>query len=174
MLPLASELWLRPVRLALRRARWRYFASGETRIVYMGGRLGIHSCSMPDGTKSIECNKEMAANATAHGVPWGVIEGFGDYTNPTNMVWLGAEDAECWSSIKWSPKDSSNMGLACWMWSNLKTDKRKPAAVTAKNANDVLCRMNAGTSRIYVSTGSSNQGFSDSVPQSLRTCCSKS
>jgi hypothetical protein len=26
------------------------FVSGKTRIVYMGGRLGIHSCRNPDGT----------------------------------------------------------------------------------------------------------------------------
>jgi len=41
------------------------FVSGETRIVYMGGRLGIHSCFMPDGTQFPECNTAMAANATA-------------------------------------------------------------------------------------------------------------
>ena len=50
------------------------FVSGETRIVYMGGRLGIHSCAMPDGTPAPECNATMAANATGHGVPWAVIE----------------------------------------------------------------------------------------------------
>jgi hypothetical protein len=52
------------------------FVSGKTRIVYMGGRLGIHSCRKLDGTQALECNKTMAANARAHGVPWGVIEGF--------------------------------------------------------------------------------------------------
>jgi hypothetical protein len=57
------------------------FVSGDTRIVYMGGRIGIHSCAMPDGTQAPECNKTMAANALAHGVPWGVIEGFGNHTN---------------------------------------------------------------------------------------------
>jgi hypothetical protein len=74
------------------------FVSGETRIVDMGGRVGIHSCRMPDGTQALECNRGMAANATAHGVPWGVIEGFGKYTKPSSMLWLGAEDAECWGS----------------------------------------------------------------------------
>jgi hypothetical protein len=71
------------------------FVSGETRVVYMGGRLGIHSCAMLDGTRAPECNKEMAANALAHDVPWGVIEGFANYTKPSSMMWLGAEDAEC-------------------------------------------------------------------------------
>jgi len=40
------------------------FVSGETRIVYMGGRIGIHSCAMPDGTPALECNEAMAANAS--------------------------------------------------------------------------------------------------------------
>jgi hypothetical protein len=133
------------------------FVSGERRIVYMGGRLGIHSCATPNGTKAPECNKEMAANGTAHGVPWGVIESFGDYTEPSSMMWLSAEDAECWGLMKWSAEDSSHFGLACWHWGM----KQKPVEVTAKNADDLLCRMNAGTSRIYVSTRRSGQGFSD-------------
>jgi hypothetical protein len=137
------------------------FVSGETRIVYMGGRVGIHSCFMPDGTQFPECNKAMAANATAHGVPWGVIEGFGKYTKPSSMLWLGAEDAECWGLMKWNAEDTSSNGLACYEWSTWTTDKRKPDEVTAKNADDVLCRMNAGTSRTFVSTGRDGQGFSD-------------
>lgn len=137
------------------------FVSGETRIVYMDGHVGLHSCAMPDGTQAPECNKAMAANATAHGVPWGVIEAFGSDTKPSSMLWLGAEDAECWGLMKWNAEKTSNNGLACWQWSMWTSDKRKPAEVTAKNANDVLCRMNAGTSRIYVSTGRDGQGFSD-------------
>ena len=63
--------------------------------------------------------------------------------------------------MKWSAEDSSNSGLACWQWAMWTTSKRKPAEVTAKNANDILCRMNAGTSRIHLSTGREGQGFSD-------------
>ena len=137
------------------------FVSGETRIVYMGGRLGIHSCAMPDGTPAPECNETMAANASAHGSPWGVIEGFGKYTKPSNMLWLGAEDAECYGLIKWSVGDTSNKGIACFLFSLFANEKRMPAEVTAKNADDILCRMNAGTSRIYLSTGRVGQGFSD-------------
>ena len=133
------------------------FVSGETRIVYMGGRIGIHSCAMPDGTQAPECNKAMAANATAHGVPWGAIEGFG-LTKPSSMMWLGAEDAECWGLMRWKIGDTSNDDLACWLWA---MDKRIPAEVTAENADVVLCRMNAGSSRTYVSTGRDGQGFSD-------------
>jgi hypothetical protein len=63
--------------------------------------------------------------------------------------------------MKWSAEDTSNNGLACYEWSTWTTDKRKPDEVTAENADDVLCRMNAGTSRTYVSTGRKGQGFSD-------------
>jgi hypothetical protein len=137
------------------------FVSGETRIVYMGGHLGIHSCASPDGTQAPECNEAMAANATAHGVPWGVIEGFGKYTKPSSMMWLGAEDAECWGLMRWNSDDTAHNGLACYQWATLTSDKRSPAEVTATNADDLLCRMNAGTSRIYVPTGRKERGFSD-------------
>ena len=137
------------------------FVSGETRVVYMGGRLGIHSCALADGTPAPECNKAIAANAVAHGVPWGVIEGFGNYTKPSDMLWLGAEDAECYELIKWSLRDTSNQGIACFLFSLFANEKRMPDEVTARNADDILCRMNAGTSRIYVSTGRVGQGFSD-------------
>jgi hypothetical protein len=133
------------------------FVSGETRVVYMGGRIGIHSCAKPDGAQAPECNEAMARNATAHGVPWGVIEGFGKYTKPSSMLWLGAEDAECWGLMRWNSSDTSNSGIACYKWAT----KERPAEVTIKNADDVLCRMNAGTSRAYVSTGRDGQGFSD-------------
>jgi hypothetical protein len=133
------------------------FVSGETRVVYMGGHVGIHSCAMPDGTQAPECNQAMARNATAHGVPWEVIEGFGKYTKPTSMLWLGAEDAECWGLMRWNSSDSSSSGIACFKWSI----KEIPTEVTATNANDVLCRMNAAFSPIYVSTGRDEQGFSD-------------
>ena len=137
------------------------FVSGERRIVYMGGRVGIHSCSKPDGAQAPECNKDMAANALAHGVPWAVIETFGNKTKPSSMMWLGAEEAECWGLMKWGAEDTSNDGLACFQWAMLTKDKRGPAEVTAKNANYILCRMNAGTSLIYVSTDRRGQGFSD-------------
>jgi len=94
-------------------------------------------------------------------VPWGVIENFGNQTKASTMMWLGAEEAECWGLMKWSAEDESNNGLACWKWGMLRNDRRKPAEVTAKNADDVLCRMNAGTSLLYVSTGREGQGRSD-------------
>lgn len=137
------------------------FVSGETRIVHMGGRVGIHSCFKPDGTPVPECNEDMAANAIAHGVPWGVIEGFASSTKPSDMLWFGAEDAECWGLMKWSAEDESNDGLACFQYSLYTNEKRRPAEVTTKNADHLLCRMHAGTSRIYISAGSDGQGFSD-------------
>ncbi|WP_257165418.1 hypothetical protein [Bradyrhizobium sp. SRS-191] len=140
------------------------FVSGERRIVRIGGRLGIHSCASLDGTQSAQCNTAMAANARAHGVPWGVIEGFGKYTKPSSMLWLTAEDAECWGFMKWSPQDDSNTGIACFR----RGASMKPEDVTAKNADDVLCRMNAGTSRAYVSNGRKGQGFSDAYREACR------
>ena len=133
------------------------FVSGKTRVVYMDGRIGIHSCANPDGTQAPECNEAMARNATGHGVPWGVIEGFGKYTKPSDMLWLGAEDAECWGLMRWNSSDTSHYGIACYKWAL----KERPAEVTAEHADDVLCRMNARFSRPYVSTGSEKQGFSD-------------
>jgi hypothetical protein len=136
------------------------FVSGETRVVYMGGRLGIHSCYMRDGTPAPECNKEMAANATAHGVPWGIIESFANETKPSDVMWFGAEKAECWGFMHWNAEDESHFGIACAKWVAFESDKRKPIEVTAKNADDILCRMNAGTSPIHVDTGRDEQGFS--------------
>ena len=145
------------------------FVSGKTRVVYWGGRLGIHSCASPDGTQAPECNTAMAANANAHGVPWAVIEGFGNYTKPTSMMWIGAEEAECDGFIRWSPNDTESNGLACFQFSLWTLENRKPAEVTANNADDVLCRMNAGTSSIHISTGVLQQGFSDAY----RTACER-
>src|SRR5579872_212551 len=144
------------------------FASGKTRIVYMGGRLGIHSCRNPDGTQALECNKAMAANAMAHGVPWGVIEGFGKYTKPSSMMWLGAEDSECWGLMKWGVQDTSNNGVDCYKWaSHIPADEPTPAS--AKDVDYVACRANAATSRTYVSTGRNGQGRSDTY----RTACER-
>ncbi|UPK14476.1 hypothetical protein IVA93_15545 [Bradyrhizobium sp. 155] len=136
------------------------FVSGERRIVHMGGRLGIHSCAMPDGTQAPECNKAMAANATAHGVPWGVIEGFGNYTKPSIMMWLGAEDAECWGLMKWGPQDTSNDGVDCFKWAS-RIPTPDITSANAKSADYIACRANAGTSRTSLSTSVSGQGFSN-------------
>jgi hypothetical protein len=77
------------------------------------------------------------------------------------MLWLGAEDAECWGLMKWSAEDTSNDGIPCFKWALMEREKRQPAEVTAENADHTLCRMNAGTSPIHVSNGRHGQGFSD-------------
>jgi hypothetical protein len=136
------------------------FVSGETRVVYWGGRLGIHSCASSDGAQAPECNEAMAANANKHGVPWGVIEGFGNYTKPTTMMWIGAEESECFGLMRWSAQDTESNGIACYQFSMWKSVNRAPPEVTAENANHILCRMNARTSLIYISTGDEQQGFS--------------
>lgn len=144
------------------------FVSGKTRVVYMGGRLGIHSCRNPDGTPAPECNKAMAANATAHGVPWGVIEGFGKYTKPSDMMWLNAEDSECWGLMRWSVEDTSNNGVDCYRWaSRIPAEEVTPAS--ANEADYIACRANAATSRTYASTGRDSQGRS----AAYRTACER-
>ena len=145
------------------------FVSGSSRVVYMGGRVGIHSCATQEGTAAPECNSLMAANATAHGVPWGVIESFGNATKPSDMLWLSAEDAECWGLMKWSATDTSNNGLACFMKGTMTGSARAPADVDATNADDITCRMAAPTSRIYVPGGSDTRGFSDAY----RSACER-
>ncbi|SFI16797.1 hypothetical protein [Bradyrhizobium sp. cf659] len=144
------------------------FVSGKTRVVYMGGRVGIHSCAQPNGIPAPECNKAMAANATAHGVPWGVIEGFGKYTKPSSMMWLRAEDAECWGLMRWNAQDLSSTGIDCYKWAS----RIPPVEITIANAatvDYVDCRANAGSSRTYMSTGSDEQGFS----QAFRSACER-
>ena len=145
------------------------FVSGSSRVVYMGGRVGIHSCATQDGTAAPECNSLMAANATAHGVPWGVIEGFGNATKPSEMLWLSAEDAECWGMMKWSETDTSNNGIACFLKGTMTGSARTPADVNAANADDITCRMAAPTSRIYVPGGKGTRGFSDAY----RSACER-
>jgi hypothetical protein len=137
------------------------FVSGATRVVYWGGKLGIHSCANGRGTPIPDCNADMASNALSHGVPWGDIESVANTTAPTNMLWFSAEDAECWGFMQWSVDDESHFGIACFKAGLARNGKSKPNEVTAQNANDILCRMNAGTSRIYVPSGAKRQGFSD-------------
>lgn len=144
------------------------FVSGKTRIVYMGGRLGVHSCATPDGTQAPECNKAMAANAAAHGVPWGIIEGFAKYTQPSAIMWLGAEDAECWGLMKWNAEDASSDGIDCYKWAG-RIRTQDVTAAKAREADYVGCRANAGTSRTYVSTSHDRQGLSDAY----RTICER-
>jgi hypothetical protein len=86
---------------------------------------GHRSASVVGRTQAPECNEAMARNATAQGVPWGVIEGLGTYTKPSSMLYLGAEDAECWDLMCWNGSDT---GIACFKWSI----SERPAQVTAK------------------------------------------
>jgi hypothetical protein len=135
----------------------------DTRRV-LGGRLGIHYCYKGNEGGHVvipdpECNAKMAANAIAHGVPWGVVKGFSNEVRPSSIMWLSGEDAESWGFMKWSDADNSH-GIACLIEVS-KVTRRPPLDVTAKNANDVTCRLNAGFSRIYEPNGNKQQGFSD-------------
>jgi hypothetical protein len=136
------------------------FVSGATRIVYMGGRLGMHSCAA-GGVPVPECNTKVAENALAHGVPWGTVKVFSDAVKPSSVLWFNGEDAECWGFMKWSNVVDQTPGLACFVHAWLDGKHQPPADVTAKNATDVSCRLNAPFSRVYVSNGNKEQGYSD-------------
>jgi hypothetical protein len=142
------------------------FVAGATRVVYPTGRLGIHSCANGLGIQLPECNHRMAERALAHGVPWGVIGGFADSTPSTSVLWFSGEDAECWGFMKWSAQDESNAGIACFIAGASRSTGRQPVEVTAQNANDINCRLHAGTSRIYVPD---HPGFTDTY----RRACEK-
>jgi hypothetical protein len=76
------------------------------------------------------------------------------------MMWLVAEDAECWGLMKWSAEDTSNNGIDCYKWaSHIPT--ADVTATNAKGADYIACRANAGTSRTYLSTARDGQGFSE-------------
>jgi hypothetical protein len=102
----------------------------------------------------------MAANANAHGVPWGVIEGYGNQTEPSSMLWLNAEDAECWGLMKWRPDDISNTGIDCYRWGK-QLGAQEVTAFDPDDPDFVACRANAGTSRTYAASGDEEQGFSE-------------
>jgi hypothetical protein len=146
------------------------FVSGETRIVQMGGRVGIHSCATADGALAPECNRAMAANALAHGVPWGVIESFGNQTKPSGMMWFGAEEAECWGLMKWSAEDNSNDGIACTKRSVLAIDKRKPAEVSSSmSRRDAMGRVSP-TLTAGLANASRRTRRRRSMPPSISSC----
>jgi hypothetical protein len=64
-----------------------------------GGKLGIHSCKSPNGTNDL-CNEAMAQHALRHGTATRAIANFAGIAGPSDMIWLGADDAECWGLVK--------------------------------------------------------------------------
>jgi hypothetical protein len=78
------------------------FVSGVYRVLIDGGKLGMHSCSREGQTMEL-CNERIAMNAVSHGVAYGSVMAFMKYTNPDQMIWFSAADADCWGLTRWPP-----------------------------------------------------------------------
>lgn len=77
------------------------------------------------------------------------------------MMWLGAEDSECWGLMRLNRASTSPNGIECFLHAVADGAKVRAPEFTAGDDGVVACRTNAVTSRTYVSTGRSGQGFSD-------------
>jgi hypothetical protein len=76
------------------------FLSGVYRVVFDGGRLGIHSCS-EEGFRNGLCNQQIAENAFKHGIPYGSVMAFMEQRGPSDMAWFDSRDADCWGFTRW-------------------------------------------------------------------------
>jgi hypothetical protein len=78
------------------------FFSGEFRVIFDGGRLGMHSCS--NGVNHVRndlCNEEIAENAFKHGIPYGSVMAFMVQRGPSEVAWFDSRDADCWGFTLW-------------------------------------------------------------------------
>jgi hypothetical protein len=76
------------------------FLSGVYRMIFEGGRLGIHSCSM-GLVRADLCNEQIAENAFKHGIPHGSVMAFMVQRGPSDMAWFSASGADCWGFTLW-------------------------------------------------------------------------
>jgi len=73
------------------------FLSGVHRVVEGSGRIGLHSCrAASERGRSTTCNELIAQNATARGTRYESIMTFLILTDPAEMRWLTASEAEQW------------------------------------------------------------------------------
>lgn len=79
------------------------FLSGINRVVFDGGRLGIHSCSESNVRDDL-CNQQIAENAFRHGIPYGSVMAFMEQRGPSEMSWFNSQDADCWGFTRWPPE----------------------------------------------------------------------
>jgi hypothetical protein len=79
------------------------FLSGNYRIVFDGGKLGIHSCSL-GGIRDELCNDEIAQNAFKHGVSYGAVMQYMERRGPSEMAWLSSWEADCQGYTLWPPE----------------------------------------------------------------------
>lgn len=73
------------------------FLSGIHRTVEGNGRIGLHSChTTGERRRSMVCNELIAQNALARGTPYEAIMTFLHLTDPAQMRWLAASEADHW------------------------------------------------------------------------------
>ncbi len=85
------------------------FIAGRYRTIEEGGKLGMHTCYSADTMMPLtDCNKAIAEHALAHGVAYGSVYAFMNYTSPENMIFLSRENAECWGITRYFGESNSN------------------------------------------------------------------
>ncbi|HQS17147.1 hypothetical protein [Reyranella sp.] len=87
------------------------FLSGGHRTIEGNGRLGLHAChTAGDRTRSVACNELIARNAVARGTPYGSIMVFLHLTGPTQMTWMGSEEAHYLGFTRKAPETDPSRG----------------------------------------------------------------
>lgn len=82
------------------------FVAGIYRTVEAFGRIGQHSCSR-GGVRDDECNEELAMHAVRHGVSYGSIAAFVNYTSPQEIIWFSREDVDGWGLSRYPGEQES-------------------------------------------------------------------
>lgn len=87
------------------------FLSGGHRTIEGDGRLGLHAChTAADRRRSVACNELIAQNAMARGTPYGSIMVFLHLTGPTQMRWVGREEAHYLGFTRKPPEADPSRG----------------------------------------------------------------
>lgn len=82
------------------------FIAGKYRTVEAFGLLGQHSCAA-NGVPNEACNELLAEHAVQHGVSYGAVAAFVNYTAPADMQWLSREEADGWGLSRYPGSDLS-------------------------------------------------------------------
>ena len=79
------------------------FFSGIYRVVFDGGKLGLHSCAA-NGVRDELCNQRIADNAVKHGISYGAVMAYEEQRGPTELAIFSSKDADCWGYTLWPPE----------------------------------------------------------------------
>lgn len=80
------------------------FVAGDYRLMSPGSRLGFHHCYYQSGQEVIAdalCNEEVASHAVAHGVAWGSVMAWMQFTPPSDVLWFTSSEAACWGLLRY-------------------------------------------------------------------------